>query len=76
MDFRKIKRLHNETKLELYRLSKTLSDKFDREINITFTSDGICVMFEDKGMTGISLEEFEALSKQKGFDTRQIETYL
>lgn len=74
--FTKVKALHLRLESELDRLSKKLTDKYKREIVITVTSDGLCVMFKDQDMTGITLDEFERLSKAPGFDTRDIVTCL
>lgn len=57
-------------------LEKLLTERFGREMCVTWTSDGLCVMFEDRDLTGIGLDEFEALLKEPGFDTREIQTCL
>lgn len=76
MDFRKVKRLHSELHKELERLSDALTKKFDREICVSITTDGLCVMFEDQDLTGITLDEFEKLSSVPCFDTWDIQTVL
>jgi hypothetical protein len=47
-----------------------------REISLTITGDGLCVMFADQGDTGIGLDEFEEFAKLQGFDTTKIVTTL
>lgn len=76
MKFTKIKKLHTEYHSELDRLSKLLSDKFSREIIVTPTTDGLCVIFEDEDATGVTLDDFEKMMKEPYFDTRLIRTIL
>lgn len=75
-EFHKIKRLHKEMSAEFDRLEIILTKEFGREMCVTWTSDGLCVMFEDLGLTGIGLDEFENLIKNPNFDIWEIETSL
>jgi len=76
MDFRKVKRLHSELHKELERISDALTKKFDRDMCVSPTSDGLCVIFEDQNMTGVTLDEFEKLSSAPDFDVWSIQTVL
>ncbi len=76
MKFDKVKKLHSAFQKELDSLSESLSLKFEREMIITPTSDGLCVIFEDQDATGIALDDFEKMMEEPGFDTLQIVTIL
>lgn len=76
MDFRKLKRLCRELDAERDRISEAMSKKYQRKILVNFTSDGLCVMFDDQNMTGVGLEEFEEMAKEKDFDIWSVQTVL
>lgn len=76
MDFRKVKRLHEELQEEFWRLEKCLTEKYGCKMVVTWTSDGLCVMFEHANLTGVGLDVFEELVKDKNFDPFSVETVL
>ena len=62
---------------EMKKLQEQLIRKYGREdLYVSDHTDGICVMFENEGDTGLTIGDFIKQSKEPGFDIENIETYL
>lgn len=67
----------SELQIEMKRLQGELIRKYGREdLYISDHTDGICVMFENEGDTGLTIADFIKESKKPDFDIDNIETYL
>ncbi len=59
------------------KLELLLKQKYGRDdLYVTIVSDGLSIMFEDEGHTGVRMGDFIEKSKKPDFDIFNITTYL
>lgn len=74
--YTKVRQQYDGLTKELTRLSDMLTQKYGQKITVSPTTDGLCVMLEEKDTTGVTLDEFEEMEGRKDFDINKVNTYL